>query len=89
VCKSLIVPRDASGRSQAPTQLIDDAHKVGLKVHAWTFRAENAFLPTELQAKGGPEVHGDLTAELKQFYTLGIDAAFSDYPAIAVAARGE
>ena len=45
--KNLIVPRDASGRLLAPSTVIRDAHRVGLDVHAWTFRAENQFLPTD------------------------------------------
>ncbi|MFZ4745357.1 MAG: glycerophosphodiester phosphodiesterase [Sphingomonas sp.] len=89
VTKSLIVPRDGMGRSAAPTTLVADAHKAGLKVHVWTFRAENAFLPLELCKDGGAKVHGDLAAELKQFYALGVDGVFSDYPAIAVQSRSE
>ncbi|MES1200419.1 MAG: glycerophosphodiester phosphodiesterase family protein [Pseudomonadota bacterium] len=91
--KTMIVPRDASGRSLAPTDLITRAHAVNLKVHAWTFRAENTFLPAELR-RGDPQAadygrqHGDLAGELRQFYALGLDGAFCDFPAIAVAARG-
>ena len=47
--KNLIVPRDATGKLLAPTTLIDDAHKAGLIVHAWTFRAENQFLPLDFR----------------------------------------
>jgi len=85
--KSLIVPRDASGRSLPPTTLIADAHAAGLKVHPWTFRAENIFLPTELRHGSAPGEHGDLTTEIKQFYALGVDGVFSDFPGIAVRAR--
>lgn len=87
VTKALIVPRDATGRSLAPTSVVADAHKAGLKVHSWTFRAENFFLPTELQVGSDPAAHGELTAELKQFYALGVDAVFCDFPGIAVAVR--
>jgi glycerophosphoryl diester phosphodiesterase len=89
VTKSLIVPRQGGGRSAAPTTLVADAHKAGLKVHVWTFRAENAFLPLELQQGSDAAVHGDLAAELKQFYALGVDGVFSDYPAIAVQTRSK
>ena len=87
VAKGLIVPRDASGHSLPPTTLVADAHSAGLKVHVWTFRAENIFLPRELQRGDGPVAHGDIEGELRQFYALGVDAVFSDFPGIAVAAR--
>ena len=86
VTKGLIVPRDASGASQAATTLVADAHKAGLKVHVWTFRAENAFLPRELRKGDSPAAHGDLKVELRQFRKLGVDAVFSDFPGIAVIA---
>ncbi len=87
VAKGLIVPHDGAGRSKAPTTLVADAHKAGLKVHAWTFRAENAFLPLELRQGSEVAAHGDLSAELQQFYALGIDGVFCDFPAIAVQNR--
>ncbi len=87
VTKSLVVPRDGMGRSIAATTLVSDAHKAGLKVHVWTFRAENAFLPLELRRGSDAAAHGDLAAELKQFYALGVDGVFSDYPATAAEAR--
>jgi len=85
--KSLIVPRDADGRSIAPTDLVSRAHAAALKVHPWTFRAENHFLPLELRRGESPAAHGDLDAELRQFYALGVDGVFCDFPAAAVAAR--
>ena len=87
VTKMLIVPRDRDGRSLSPTTLVADAHKAGLKVHVWTFRAENTFLPLELRTGTDAAVHGNLNAELRQFYALGVDGVFSDYPGIAVKAR--
>lgn len=91
--KSLIVPRDAEGRSLPATDLVDRAHAARLVVHPWTFRAENYFLPAELR-RGDPAApdylrqHGDLAAELRAFYAAGVDGVFADFPAIAVAARG-
>jgi glycerophosphoryl diester phosphodiesterase len=90
--KSLIIPRDGDGRSAAPTDLVQRAHAANLKVHPWTFRAENYFLPAELR-RGDPNApdymrqHGDLDAELRAFYAVGVDGVFSDFPAAAVAAR--
>jgi glycerophosphoryl diester phosphodiesterase len=92
VNKNLIVPRDATGRLQAPTTLIRDAHANRLLVHAWTFRAENTFLPLDFQI-GNPAnplfagLRGDFPAELKLFDSLGLDGLFSDQADVAVAVR--
>ncbi len=85
--KSFIIPRDGDGRSLAPTDLAARAYAKNLLVHAWTFRAENYFLPTELRRGDNPAVHGDLSAELRAFFAAGVDGVFSDFPAAAVAAR--
>lgn len=83
--KSMIVPRDGEGRSLAPTNLIAMAHDAGLKVHPWTFRSENYFLPLEARVFGfrdkeyRPIVHGDFAKEYQQFIELGVDGVFSDF----------
>jgi glycerophosphoryl diester phosphodiesterase len=63
------------------------AHAVGLKVHVWTFRAENEFLPEDLQIGNSPAAHGDLEAEIRRFLQRGIDGFFVDFPAIGVRVR--
>lgn len=73
--KDLVIPRTASGVLDAPTDLVDQAHRAGLAVHLWTFRAEQRFLPTGL----------DLNGELTRFAATGIDGVFADHPDIAVA----
>lgn len=85
--KALIIPRGSDGRSLAPTDLVARAHAANLQVHAWTFRAENYFLPAELRRGDSPAAHGDLDAELRAFYAAGLDGVFSDFPGAAVAAR--
>lgn len=85
--KALIVPRDAAGRSAAPTRLVADAHVAGLSVHPWTFRAENLFLPAELRRGAAPGAHGAAVDEMRMFLALGVDGLFSDYPGLAVEAR--
>lgn len=90
--KSLIVPRDSSNHLLPPTRLIQDAHRVRLVVHPWTFRRENTFLPEEYR-QGNPaapeylRATGDLPGELTLFYKLGVDGLFSDNADTAVATR--
>jgi len=92
VNKNLIIPRDATGKLQAPTTLITDAHAQHLQVHAWTFRAENTFLPLDFQI-GDPTspqfagLRGNFPAELKLFLGLGLDGVFSDQSDVVVAVR--
>jgi len=68
---------DAS--SQPPTMLIDDAHRAGLFVHAYTFRNEQRRLAFDYNKE--PK------AEYLQFYRLGLDGLFSDFPDTALEAR--
>ncbi|GAA0942517.1 glycerophosphodiester phosphodiesterase [Virgisporangium aurantiacum] len=84
--KALIIPRDANGFLLAPTTLVRDAHRAGLIVHAWTFRAENQFLPADFRIGTDPNAHGDLASEFRVFLRTGLDGVFSDFPDLAVAA---
>ena len=85
VDKSLLIPRDwVSVALGAPTALARDAHAAGLLVHAWTFRAENHFLPADFRRGADPAAHGDLAGELSRFLALGIDGVFCDFPEVAV-----
>jgi len=63
------------------------AHTANLKVHVWTFRAENEFLPDELKTGDAPAAHGDLDAEIQRFLERGIDGFFVDFPAVGVRVR--
>lgn len=85
--KDYIVPRDAAGRSRAPTSFVADAHRAGLDVVAYTFRNENSFLPAELRSSSDPAAYGNAIAEYRQFFKLGVDGVFSDNPDTAKAAR--
>lgn len=87
--KTLVIPRDAAGRSLPPSRLVADAHAAGLAVHPWTFRAENMFLPAELRRGDAPAAHGDVVAEMRAFVAAGVDGLFSDFPRLAVEAVGK
>jgi glycerophosphoryl diester phosphodiesterase len=87
--KTQIVPRDASGTSQAPTTLVRDAHRAGLAVVPYTFRNENTFLPAELRSSADPAAYGNAFAEYAQFFALGVDGLFSDNGDTAREARDE
>ena len=65
-----------------PTTLITDAHAAGLKVAAWTFRAENHFLPEADRLGADPVAHGRLRERLARFAAYGLDAAFMDQPVL-------
>lgn len=72
-------PGEASRTLLPPTDLIERAHKRGLLVHTWTFRNEQRRLPSDYA--------GNPVNEYLQFYRLGIDGVFSDFPDTAVASR--
>jgi glycerophosphoryl diester phosphodiesterase len=84
---NLVVPRDATNHVLPPTSLVQDAHRAGLRVQAWTFRAENFFLPADYQVGPDPAGHGNLKDFLRLVYLNGVDGVFSEFPDIAVAAR--
>ena len=73
---------------EGANSLVHDAHAAGLRVHPWTFRAENQFLPPRFRRGDDPNAHGDLAGEIAAALRQGIDGFFTDYPAIGVAARG-
>ncbi|HET9548887.1 MAG TPA: glycerophosphodiester phosphodiesterase family protein [Candidatus Binatia bacterium] len=72
-------PGEASLKLLPPNNLIERAHKAGLLVHSWTFRNEQRRLVSDYA--------GNPINEYLQFYDLGIDGVFSDFPDTAVAAR--
>lgn len=70
-----------------PTSLIADAHTAGLKVHPWTFRAENLFLAPSFRKGTDPRAHGDIVGMIRRYIALGVDGFFTDYPYAGVEAR--
>jgi glycerophosphoryl diester phosphodiesterase len=70
---------EADRKLLPPTSLIRRAHRRGLVVHTWTFRSEPHRLAYDYR--------GNPLREYLQFYRLGIDGVFSDFPDHAVFAR--
>lgn len=81
--KDLIIRRTVFGGLDGSTGLVARAHAAGLKVHPWTFRAENYFLPLGLRNGINPRGAGDLAEEIRIFIAEGVDGLFSDFPGIA------
>jgi glycerophosphoryl diester phosphodiesterase len=65
-------PDSGIRRTTAPSSFVNLAHAAGLVVHPWTFRND----PKELLE----EYEGEPEAEYRQFYALGVDGVFSDFP---------
>ncbi len=63
---------DVDKTTLPPSTLIQDAHNAGLQVHPYTFRDEDQYLAADYQ--GNPEL------EFQQFFQLGVDALFTDFP---------
>lgn len=82
--KSLVIARDRTQNLVGETNLVRDAHDVGLLVHIWTMRNENNFLPTNLMVGSDKAAPGDAEAEYLAFYAAGVDGVFSDFTQTAV-----
>ncbi|CAN5268212.1 glycerophosphodiester phosphodiesterase [soil metagenome] len=70
-----------------PSTLVADAHAAGLRLHPWTFRAENVFLIPSFRTGATPAAHGRLSNEIALYLKLGVDGFFTDFPDIGEAAR--
>lgn len=86
VCKDVMIPRNPDGTLGRPTAVIRNAHRAGLTVTGWTFRAENNFLPTEFRSSANPADEGNLVGEIRTFLRAGMDDFFTDQPDIGVRA---
>jgi glycerophosphoryl diester phosphodiesterase len=69
------------------TDLIARAHAHGLLIHTWTFRSEQSRLAEDYAENPLLSPFRHPANEYLQFYKLGIDGLFSDYPDDAFAAR--
>jgi glycerophosphoryl diester phosphodiesterase len=79
-----IIPLTADGRLGRPTALVHDAHAAGLELHPYTFRPENQFLAKDFRQGNDPATRNEagLITEIRVYLDAGIDAFFTDDPAI-------
>jgi glycerophosphoryl diester phosphodiesterase len=85
--KSQIIPRNADGSLGTPSSLVHDAHAAGLRLHPYTFRAENQFLPADYRVTSDPNAYGRAIDEQVTFLQTGIDGLFTDQADVGVLAR--
>ncbi|MEO0420096.1 MAG: glycerophosphodiester phosphodiesterase [Pseudomonadota bacterium] len=61
-----------------PTDLVANAHAAGLKVHPWTLRKENGFMPSALRAEGSDADEGQYRKLWSAAIATGADGFFTD-----------
>ncbi len=65
-----------------PTDLVKNAQAAGLKVHPWTVRKENVFLPPSLRSDASENGVGDMLGLVKLLEAAGVDGYFTDDPGL-------
>lgn len=68
------------GPEGGPTDVSRNAQAAGLKVHAWTLRKENAFLPPALKRGDAPNGTGDVAGMVDYLRRAGVDGIITDDP---------
>lgn len=81
--KDYIIPDN----TQKPTSFVADAHAAGLKIHPYTFRPENNFVPKDFKCSSAPSDTAkrcELGAfkEFEMFFKAGVDGIFTDDPGL-------
>ncbi len=79
-----IIPLAADGTLGKPSALVHDAHAAGLELHPYTFRPENFFLAKNFWQGSDPKTFNAAgsVAEIRAYLDAGIDAFFTDDPAL-------
>lgn len=70
--------------ANSTTSFIKDAHAVNLKVHPYTLRPENGFLPNYLRCSAivTEQCPTGSLKEFERFFKAGVDGVFTDDPAL-------
>lgn len=87
VRRHAVLPLDIANRVGEPSKVVEKAHSRGLDVLVWTHRAENQYLPSNLQIGSAPHGHGDAAGEAALLFEAGIDGLITDFPEIAIVGR--
>lgn len=79
-----IIPLAADGTLGKPTSLVHDAHAAKLELHPYTFRPENHFQAKNFWQGSDPKTFNEAgsVAEIRAYLAAGIDAFFTDDPAL-------
>ena len=79
-----IIPLAADGTLGKPTPLEHDAHAAKLELHPYTFRPENFFQAKNFWQGSDPKTFNEAgsIAEIRAYLDAGIDAFFTDDPAM-------
>ncbi|MFC4763485.1 glycerophosphodiester phosphodiesterase [Dyella koreensis] len=79
-----IIPLAKDGTLGQPTSLAHDAHAVKLELHPYTFRPENHFQAKNFWQGSDPKAFNEAgsIAEIRAYLDAGVDAFFTDDPAI-------
>lgn len=79
-----IIALDAQKKLAASSALVREAHAAGLQVQPYTFRPENYFLAADFRRGDDPATRNDAgsVAEIRTYLAAGIDAFFTDDPAL-------
>ena len=81
-----IITKEKDGSMGEETAFVSLAHRAGLEVVPYTFRAENQFLYTEFRSSTDPNAQGDMVGMIQPFLDAGIDGFFTDHPDLGVQA---
>lgn len=74
-------------QGDAPTTLVADAHRTGLRVHPLDLSRRKLFCAACLPPGTDPKAHGDVAGEIRAALGQGIDGFFTDFPQIGVETR--
>ncbi|MCT2008418.1 glycerophosphodiester phosphodiesterase [Micrococcus lylae] len=81
-----IITKEEDGSMGEETAFVSLAHRTGLEVVPYTFRAENQFLYQEFRSSTDPNEIGDMVGMIQPFLDAGIDGLFTDHPDLGVQA---